>query len=591
MVHPSATTIPLAGKPPDPPPPLQPQGISQPSEPSPETATATISYRNALTGQSSQQPSKGSTWTFVGEHDMIPGDFNGEPALNLSETFKERLCQPWKKTLVVRLLGRSVSYAYLCSQLRWKWRPSGALDIIDLNNETFLVTCSNDQDYLTTLSGGPWVILDHYLLVHPWSPDFRVSDKPHRSVVAWVQFPELPVHFYHREVLFAIGNLIGRTIKLDYHTENLQRGKFARMAIDLDMTKPLPTRIHLDGKWQGITYENLPHICYGCGKIGHIEEKCPANENHMETALAIVPGNDSNAYQVPPPSDVPAGYGPWMQVTRKTRKVTKAKSGNHQINSSAIGADSGRSAPKSSSKGKSDLEMKGKKESKEGQRKEVSSLQKGKSTLIDASVPNGKKKGAAAQEWRVVGSSAMDLNLAQPMEALSKDKAQNTASTSTSITAKALQGPNNTKIQIISVPSLVDSTKENQNPNSCGRPSRQRSQKKQPTKALNTIQNRGISIKSPKKPLQLSSISRDNAKRAKDGVFPFTIKDIEEFCAHSNSKISEFQKLVAERSSEVSMEEDLHATQSETPADAVDTQGNLAAFNQGGSAATTTNLA
>ncbi|CAI0390569.1 unnamed protein product [Linum tenue] len=150
---------------------------------------------------------------------MIPGAFNGEPTLNLSETFKERLCQPWKKTLVVRLLGRSVSYAYLCSQLRWKWRPSGALDIIDLNNETFLVTCSNDQDYLTALSGGPWVILDHYLLVHPWSPDFRVSDKPHRSVVAWVQFPELPVHFYHREVLFAIGNLIGRTIKLDYHTE------------------------------------------------------------------------------------------------------------------------------------------------------------------------------------------------------------------------------------------------------------------------------------------------------------------------------------------------------------------------------------
>ncbi|CAI0401628.1 unnamed protein product [Linum tenue] len=118
---------------------------------------------------------------------------------------------------------------------------------MDLNNETFLVTFSSDQDYLHALTGGPREILDHYLVVHPWSPNFRESDKTHRSVTEWVQLPELPVHFYHREVLFALGNLIGRTVKLDYHTENLERGKFARIVIELDMTKPLLTRIRLDG--------------------------------------------------------------------------------------------------------------------------------------------------------------------------------------------------------------------------------------------------------------------------------------------------------------------------------------------------------
>ncbi|CAI0401224.1 unnamed protein product [Linum tenue] len=73
--------------------------------------------------------------------------------------------------------------------------------------------------------------------------------------MAWVQLPELPVQFYHREVLFALGNLIGRTIRLDYHTEQLERGKFARLAVELDLSKSLPTRIFLDNFWQGILYE------------------------------------------------------------------------------------------------------------------------------------------------------------------------------------------------------------------------------------------------------------------------------------------------------------------------------------------------
>ncbi|CAI0421156.1 unnamed protein product [Linum tenue] len=189
---------------------------------------------------------------------------------------------------------------------------------MDLNNETFLVTFNNDQDYLQALTGGPWEILDHYLVVHQWTPTFRTSDKPHRSVVAWVQLPELPVHFYHREVLFALGNLIGRTVKLDYHTEMLQRGKFSRIAVELDMTRPLPTRIRLDGAWQQILYENLPQICYECGRIVHTEDRCATKVKMIQQS-----DNMATAGQQPPENlqpEPPAGYGPWMQVTRKSRK-------------------------------------------------------------------------------------------------------------------------------------------------------------------------------------------------------------------------------------------------------------------------------
>ncbi|CAI0545588.1 unnamed protein product, partial [Linum tenue] len=71
------------------------------------------------------------------------------------------------------------------------------------------------------------------------------------------KLPGLKVHFYHKEVLTSLGNLVGRTIKLDYHTLNRQRRKFVRLVVEVDLSKPLVPRIFLDGKWQKVEYKNL----------------------------------------------------------------------------------------------------------------------------------------------------------------------------------------------------------------------------------------------------------------------------------------------------------------------------------------------
>ncbi|CAI0402748.1 unnamed protein product [Linum tenue] len=200
------------------------------------------------------------------------------------------------------------------------------MEILDLNNSTFLVNFSEEKDYLNALTGGPWVILDH------------------RSVVAWVQLPELPIHFYHREVLFALGNLLGRTVKLDYHTEHMERGKFARIAVELDMNKPLKTHIRLDRLWQQVVYEILPKICFECGHIGHTESTSPRLHRPPPTEPQIQTTNQGPAPENSS-AEPPAGYGPWMQVVRKTRKQTRKA----QINQ---GASQGNPTGKSGGQGK-----------------------------------------------------------------------------------------------------------------------------------------------------------------------------------------------------------------------------------------------
>ncbi|CAI0404925.1 unnamed protein product [Linum tenue] len=267
----------------------------------------------------------GSTlWTPVGEHDLIPGERNGELALNISSNFKNRICDPWKRTLVVRLLGLKVGFNTLCNRLRALWRPVGHMEVLDLDRDCFLVKLGNEQDYFKALTDGPWMIFDHYLVVQQWTPAFKVSDPLPKTMIVWVQLPALKIHFYHKEVLTFLGNLIGRTIKLDYHTLNLQRAKFARIAVEVDLSKHLVPRIWLDDAWQKVEYENLPTVCFECGKIGHTSASCPS----LRTAVTVLPATQPPSGEpLASPTDVlsepNSGFGPWMVVSRKSRRNNK----------------------------------------------------------------------------------------------------------------------------------------------------------------------------------------------------------------------------------------------------------------------------
>ncbi|CAL1387603.1 unnamed protein product [Linum trigynum] len=127
------------------------QGVT-PSED--RLALPVASYATALTGKGPQTSSAATQWVPVGEHDIISGSFNGEPKLRISEGFKVKLSGPWQRTLVVRLLGKSIGYKTLCNRLKALWRPSGHMEVFAMDRDYFLVKLSNDQDYFKGLSDG-----------------------------------------------------------------------------------------------------------------------------------------------------------------------------------------------------------------------------------------------------------------------------------------------------------------------------------------------------------------------------------------------------------------------------------------------------
>ncbi|CAN0825622.1 hypothetical protein LINGRAHAP2_LOCUS458 [Linum grandiflorum] len=221
-------------------------------------------------------------------------------------------------------------------RLRAMWRPEGRMRMVDLDNEIFLVHFDNPQDYDHALTGGPWMILDHYLVCHGWDPSFRASSDLPPKMVIWVRFPKLPYQYYHTDILTGLGNLIGRTVRLDRRTLTSARGKFARLAVEINLKDAVATGVFLDDVWQDVEYENLPSLCFTCGRVGHENDSCPMNVQATTTLSgpdAAVPRESGRR-----PNPVATGstgqpeFGSWLTVQRK---FWKPKIKEHpQINSS-----------------------------------------------------------------------------------------------------------------------------------------------------------------------------------------------------------------------------------------------------------------
>ncbi|CAN1138934.1 hypothetical protein LINPERHAP2_LOCUS10965, partial [Linum perenne] len=263
-------------------------------------------------------------WICVGEHDIIPSIEDGVRSLSISKSLKEKLCRPWTNTVVVRLLGKSIGYSYLCHRLRSLWKPAGNMQIIDLDKDCFLVKFGAEHDYYHALTGGPWLILEHYLIVQQLDPLFRASDKLPTKLVVWVRLPHLPIVFYHPQILTALGNLIGRTVRIDFQTQNVNRGKFARLAMEINVEEALAPVIVLDGTRQKVDYENIPMLCFDCGKVGHNLDFCPLKVGvaASEVEDAMGPENAIEVKKGKSVADERAGdeFGPWMVVARKHRR-------------------------------------------------------------------------------------------------------------------------------------------------------------------------------------------------------------------------------------------------------------------------------
>ena len=152
--------------------------------------------------------------------DVIVMNNDSMPSITFSPKVHEQLIKPWQNTVVVKLLGRRIGYRALCNRLESLWNLTPGFNIIDLENEFYLVRFKNAGDADYVLTSGPWTVIGHYLTVQPWSPHFDSSEGEIDKVVAWIRLPGMALHYYHKQILRRLGQIIGSVIRIDYTTES-----------------------------------------------------------------------------------------------------------------------------------------------------------------------------------------------------------------------------------------------------------------------------------------------------------------------------------------------------------------------------------
>nr|KYP50550.1 hypothetical protein KK1_027605 [Cajanus cajan] len=227
----------------------------------------------------------------------------------------------------------------LDNKIQREWVKNGAVRIVHMSQNFYLVQFASEDDYKHPLFEGPWLIVDHYIMVQRWRPFFISIAKQTRKVAAWIHILGLSIELFNDRFLWRVGNKLGTMLKIDKLTSIQSRGRFARICVEIDLQKKLVSQIDVLGHILNLKYEGLHSICFKCGKYGHkqsqfsqevIVEVEDQGKKHAQTAmdddatmeeLTNLQGNPSPIQNGQQKSnhnlenlDSDENYGPWMIV-------------------------------------------------------------------------------------------------------------------------------------------------------------------------------------------------------------------------------------------------------------------------------------
>lgn len=120
-------------------------------------------------------------------------------------------------------------------------------------------------DKTKVMEGGPWMVFDHYLAVSTWIKDFISLAARIIHTLACIRFSSLSQVFYDESFLLSIASMIGKAIRVDTNTLRAERGKFARVCVELNLSRPMVGKICIEGYWYKVEYDGLHILCTKCG--------------------------------------------------------------------------------------------------------------------------------------------------------------------------------------------------------------------------------------------------------------------------------------------------------------------------------------
>ncbi|KAG8383798.1 hypothetical protein BUALT_Bualt04G0051100 [Buddleja alternifolia] len=229
---------------------------------------------------------------------------NGRKTIFLSKEENEYMAAPFQYALVGKF-----SHGYpTMTRLRAKFAS------LDLKNGFKIGLL--DHKHTWYFDGYPMRVLK-------WTSDFNPSEESPIMPI-WIKIFGLRPHWFHRGFLYHIASLIGKPLKLDEATTEIDNPVVARICVEVNVLEKLQfdVPIQIDDKthYFKVQYEGIPEYCRICRHRGH-------------SIAACFKGKESNEDDKLPESDTEA------TETEDLREKLNKKRGKQPEMDASDGAD------------------------------------------------------------------------------------------------------------------------------------------------------------------------------------------------------------------------------------------------------------
>lgn len=153
------------------------------------------------------------------------------------------------------------------------WNNIAEPDIYLHEEGYYVVKFQSISDLQTILYGGPYSINSRPIVLKQWSPDYDFNNEFLTEIPLWVKFPKLPMNCWGCNSLRRMASTLGKPLFADECTTKQTRISYARILIEVNVTKRLPTEVTVidpTGRkfQQGVVYEWKPEFCGEFNKLG-----------------------------------------------------------------------------------------------------------------------------------------------------------------------------------------------------------------------------------------------------------------------------------------------------------------------------------
>ncbi|XP_021767614.1 uncharacterized protein LOC110732003 [Chenopodium quinoa] len=178
---------------------------------------------------------KGTSLSFI-----APEIRDGKSIAKLSSVDIYEGNKRWGNAIIFYVVGYSPTISAVHKFVADNWSNIAKPDIFWHDEGYFIINLKSIDDKNAILCSGPHMFFGKPAIVKAWSDKLDFHAEILRTVPLWIKLPNLPLNCWGAETLSRIGSLLGVPVCADECTSRQLRVSFARLLVEIDITKALP---------------------------------------------------------------------------------------------------------------------------------------------------------------------------------------------------------------------------------------------------------------------------------------------------------------------------------------------------------------